>query len=356
MGERIVVPAWPTVPECMSWSDDSDIAIAAVEVVELLIPKLSIALSKQESEDAQWARVRVQVNLFDEAELPFFEPLGFETFSVGEEQSQGTVKSLAWSPAGLAKYRRCALAVLGTNHVLSLWASDSNLKEHRSWSRVLIINNALQQFAREDQSAASTHDSLTRDQMIRLRCRVRAFEWCPKPPCVTLARTVSQTAPTQPSDLHYLAITNDLHEIIILKISSPHANSVFTSVGWAAHVCDSFSLQHPGYADDLSTLSLPGITPLCSFVDQITWSKWIKTTGDKMTILSSVLAFTLKGDLKLRRCSLVLGEGALKLKLDQDDIKIAGEHAGLVKWVPTVGLIQMGNLGFADHSKPVDLA
>ena len=61
--------------------------------------------------------------------------------SIGEEQSDSTVTAIAWSPRGLARHGRPALAVLTTNHLLSLWASAPAIEDHSTWKRVLVAND-----------------------------------------------------------------------------------------------------------------------------------------------------------------------------------------------------------------------
>lgn len=62
--------------------------------------------------------------------------------SIAQEQSESTVVALAWSPPGLAKHRRAALAVLTSNMLVSIWTSNSKIIEPKSWERVLVVNYA----------------------------------------------------------------------------------------------------------------------------------------------------------------------------------------------------------------------
>jgi len=336
VSHSFAVPAWSTVLDCLSWSDDSEIAIAAAEVVELLMPKLIIASLKQETEEAQWHRVRVQVNLFNEVELPYFEPLGFHAFSIGEEQSQGTVKSLAWSPAGLAKHRRCALAILGTNHVLSLWASDYNPREARSWSRVFIFNRVLQQFF-EGESAPSELDGMKYEEMLRLRSRIRSFAWCPRPTSLIMRSSNVPSAIDQTDGFHYLAVTNDLNEIVILEVLSPFKKLITTpSAPWNARVCTFLSLSNQVVPSNMSASSLPGLSCSSRFVDQVAWSRWTQSPAGARPNMSSVLAYTSGGRLSLELCHLGLDQGEAILTLVRGDTTVTGDHIGPLKWLAPV--------------------
>lgn len=82
--------------------------------------------------------------------------------SLGEEQSDSIVISLAWSPPGLSLHRRSALAVLTSNLLLSIWETDGN---SGSWRRTTVINGHL--------TVPSDADT---DKNRRSK-RVRAFAW-----------------------------------------------------------------------------------------------------------------------------------------------------------------------------------
>lgn len=91
----------------------------------------------------QWCRVKLKVNDFTEEEWPLMIAASHKNMDLGQEQSINLVIACAWSPAGLALHRRPVLAVLTSNHLLSLWQSNSDPQEPDSWIRVLVVNHTL---------------------------------------------------------------------------------------------------------------------------------------------------------------------------------------------------------------------
>ena len=91
----------------------------------------------------QWQHVPLKVPLFSTEELPLKEPAPIANYSIGEEISNSAPVSIAWSPSGLAKHRKCALAVLTANLTLSIWSAEGKPQDESSWARRLIINDAL---------------------------------------------------------------------------------------------------------------------------------------------------------------------------------------------------------------------
>lgn len=88
-------------------------------------------------------------------------------FSLGREQSTSNVVGLAWSPSGLGKYRRCVLAVLTSNMVLSFFET---VGAQGKWTRVAVVNQVLSQRA---QSLAKTQGDRVR------KASISSFAWCP---------------------------------------------------------------------------------------------------------------------------------------------------------------------------------
>lgn len=172
-----------------------------------------------------WVHISFRINSYSVNEWPPQELNDLESFCIGEEQSSSTVVALSWSPVGLAKHKRSVLAVLATNHVLSLWASVSDLKTASTWERVLLVNKA---FGTPDQRHAPRDEgALTCSGIPRRSARVQSMSWAPTKPDDSayykddLQRATSKIgSPTQ-----YLAVTNDADEVVILLIQS----------GWMHH-------------------------------------------------------------------------------------------------------------------------
>ncbi|KAL9006740.1 MAG: hypothetical protein Q9188_000518 [Gyalolechia gomerana] len=165
-----------------------------------------------------WVHISFRINSYTVNEWPAQELNDLDSFCIGEEQSSSTVVALSWSPVGLAKHKRSALAVLATNHVLSLWASVSDLKTASTWERVLLVNKA---FGTPDQRHAPRDEgALTSSGIPRRSARVQSMSWAPTKPDDSayykndLQRATSKVgSPTQ-----YLAVTNDADEVVILLI------------------------------------------------------------------------------------------------------------------------------------------
>ena len=140
MSTKVDIPqSKPSCGDCLSWSEDGELAIAAGENVVILVPNLRPAHAVANP----WIQVRIKVNQFTDGEWPRQPLASFADMSIGEEQSNSHVVSITWSPPGLALHRRSVLAILTANHLLSFWASESDPRDPDSWKRVLVVNNAL---------------------------------------------------------------------------------------------------------------------------------------------------------------------------------------------------------------------
>ena len=122
--------------------------------------------------------------------------------SISEEQAETFVVSLSWSAPGLALHRRSVLAILTSNHILSLWASNSDPTKSESWQRVLVIND----FERPDSS-----------QPTRRQYRIRCYTWAPPAPCYGISMPCS----VWKWGMHVLAVSDDHGSMQFLSILSP---------------------------------------------------------------------------------------------------------------------------------------
>lgn len=178
--------------------------------------------------------VNFRINSYTKDEWPSQELLDLESFSVGQEQSLGSVVALSWSTIGLAKHKRSALAVLTTNHVLSLWASASDPKVASTWKRVLVVNKALEVYYQPVPSYED-YEPPARNRS-RSLCRVRSMSWAlVEDTDRSIVENSRYNSPSRSSTpIQYLAVTNDADETAILLITSPwvdHRSSI-----WKAQV------------------------------------------------------------------------------------------------------------------------
>ncbi|KAL8942935.1 MAG: hypothetical protein Q9211_001185 [Gyalolechia sp. 1 TL-2023] len=227
----VKLPFHPTAPDCLAWSEDGELAIAAGEFVHILvlikktsktlIPRRGARRDQQNtSKPDPWVQISFRINSYTVDEWPTQKLNDHDSFCIGEEQSCSTVIALSWSPVGLAKHKRSALAVLATNHVLSLWASVSDMKTASTWERVLLVNKA---FGTPDQRITPRDKGvLTSSGLLRRSARVQSMSWAPikaddsayyknDPPSAT-SEICSRT--------QYLAVTNDADEVVILLVQS----------------------------------------------------------------------------------------------------------------------------------------
>ena len=172
----------------------------------------------------------------------------FEHLSIGEEQSENRVLALAWSPEGLAKHRRCALAVLTTNLLLHIWASPTDPAKENSWKRVLVVNDTLEAYfqIRPQSQRADQHRPTVRRQK-----RVRAASWAPRP-------STGPDLSVWSSNAALLAILNDASQIVVLKVSYEPLETLETSTTVLAY----FQLPQQ------QQLELNGD------LEEVTWSAW----------------------------------------------------------------------------------
>ena len=194
---QVQIPVQPSSTDCLAWSSDGELAIAAGEEVYLLIPL--------DGSPVPWVHVRITVSRFTFEEWPRQEQASFKDMSIGEEQARATVTALAWSPPGLAKHRRCVLAVLTSNLILSLWSSNSNPSDLKSWERIFVVNQVLPSGPRFQQ-------------------RIRSMAWAPTNP-----QHVDRQTPFSRKKwgIPLIAIADDCNGLYILRVLSPFAGQSF---------------------------------------------------------------------------------------------------------------------------------
>jgi len=376
---------WPAALDVLAWSVDSELAIAVGEVVDVLVPKLHIDSPVADVESARWHRVRLTVNGFTEKELPLLEALpsaaittrkalarhgtsytmddestthrdafpdliadlrqhpdnasiALDNSWVGEEQSLANAISLAWSPPGLAKYNRCALAILTSNWVLSVWATVSRPKEQTGWRRVLAVNTVLREHCKNAPSATEQNKSSSSGNSWRVRARVKAFAWAPALPQVAC---MDDNIPT--CQENYVLVANDLGELIIIYTMKHPARSEFAANGTLTCSVDSVTpivdaSVEAACGDVLTTV--PQIT-------HVAWSAW---THDENDICISKIAYVFRDELRVRNCVASHVERKWTLRLKDNEITVKGHHKGPLQWASSVSSTSAMKIGFTDCS------
>ena len=207
----VTIPVGVWTHNCLAWSPDGELAIAAGEEVYLLLPHINGV--------EPWTQVRFHVNAFTTSEWPWQDLASFKEMSIGEEQAPVTVTALAWSPSGLAKHRRSVLAVLTTNLLLSLWASHSDPSDPETWDRVMIVNY----FLVPPQSSLPYQKS-------RSSQRIRSMTWAPTCPAHAERQELFSM---RKWGLFLMAITDDENGVYLVNFLSPFVGA---SVAWDVQI------------------------------------------------------------------------------------------------------------------------
>ena len=207
--DPVVLSGWPSCTECISFSKDGEVAVATGEIVHILTPKQGSKSGTQKEPGIvglrNWHSARICINIFTQREWPDQYPAPSRSFSLGEEQSLSIVVGLAWSPPGLGPHRRSVLAVLTSNHVLSIWESNGTIGE---WTRVVLVNHSLgDYFGWVDEAADNVH---------REKTRIRAFAWSPP---YEVSRSPGGRIVPSKWGAYYLAVATDEEAITLLRVS-----------------------------------------------------------------------------------------------------------------------------------------
>ncbi|KAJ9299846.1 hypothetical protein DTO271G3_2730 [Paecilomyces variotii] len=213
--EPIELQLFPSCHECLSWSQDGELAVAAGEYIHILSPNAQRHGSGAGTA-GPWEFTRLRANVFTNIEWPTTNPADRDSFSIGSEQSISTVAGIKWSHPGLEKYRRSILAVLTTNLLLSFYDSGGL---RNKWNRVFIVNDALK-----------LHFSqiVTDRRLVAQKSKIRSFAWCP-PLKRQKQRQDGPSALLEPSEsrwgVHVLAIANDANDLVFVRVSRTARNS-----------------------------------------------------------------------------------------------------------------------------------
>lgn len=255
-------------------------------------------------------------------------PLSWKSMSVGEEQSEAFCTALAWSPPGLGKHRRCVLAVLTANHVLSIWECLGKPDVASDWERVCIVNHALQDSAVHDQAEPDRDVIESRT----VRQRIRSFAWSP---CPRSSSTTGSSGSSISLGQPYLAVSNDVGEVFVLKVNTPYDLLSPEITRWSTSVIHSFTAETSTVKKSLLLSCMPGSFQRRKFfVDQLAWSPWARDASGTM---SSVLATTIQSSLQCRLIHAHINANDTILELGSALPRIVDENtaktAGHMQWM-----------------------
>ncbi|KAJ5823731.1 Transcription factor IIIC zinc-finger [Penicillium robsamsonii] len=197
----------PSCHDAISWSPDGEIAIAAGEYFQVLTPKNGPDDDAAPNSTQDWLVARVRANLFTNSEWPNYLPGNRDDFSVAADLSESNVVSLAWSPAGLGKYRRSVLAVLTSNLVLSLWEPIGLKKQ---WTRVAVANHVFWP------QLQPSHDPNSHGFR---KVNIRSFAWCEslKPSTPTAGSSFLHSHESR-WGIPLLTVVNDFNEVMLVQV------------------------------------------------------------------------------------------------------------------------------------------
>lgn len=243
----VQLPAGVSTQDCLSWSSDGELAVAAGEEVYFLIPR--------HDDGDPWTQLRIRVNAFTFEEWPMREPASFTDMSVGEEQARVSIVSLAWSPPGLAKHRRSVLAVLTTNLLLSIWAPGPDPTDTEGWQRVLILNEtAIPSYNLLDSSTCSFQ-------------RVRSMAWAPV--CHQHAEANNPLS-TRKWGVPILTVADDKNTLYFLTVSSPFSDP---SKPWDVQTLAYETLPAPHRGNERPSLLQMALSSK-HFINEISFGSW----------------------------------------------------------------------------------
>jgi hypothetical protein len=337
MADVTELRCWPSCVDALDWSQDNVIALASDERIELLVSVQKLEYDRslltidqfpntvsyeRDNDVPQWQHVPLQVPWFSTDELPLKNPAPLSNYSIGEEISPSVPIAISWSPPGLAKHRRCALAVLTSNLVLSVWSAEGKLHEESSWNRRLLVNNALTDYFSKSSTIETSSISSNAGEQLRLRSRIRAFAWAPSLP------SRSETMGTQVSyKQQYLALSNDDNQVVFLVVESP-TSSLGSSQAWKADVLAHASLTLGEGTTFTGSELFEDIVQQQRFIPHLAWSPWVRHEDH----CQSVVVYATNQDVRAR--PIIYREGNISLGDEVTYPGIEMRNNGPLSWCP----------------------
>lgn len=201
--------------------------------------------------------------------------------------------SIAWSPPGPAKYRRCLLGVLTANYILSLWESEADPSQELGWKRCMIINNELKKHnLNEDPTGEDDENNPETIKLQRRKNRINSFGW-------------SHTYRLDAQDrwgIHLIAISNDCNDIIISRITSAYDSLATGQVNLTLEVLAriNIELEMNGSTDPFAKVNTARrkITHVRRTIRSLAWSPWIQNTSHRR---NSLLACAVQGEVYIAK-------------------------------------------------------
>ncbi|KAG9554194.1 hypothetical protein KCU71_g11926, partial [Aureobasidium melanogenum] len=324
----VTIDFYPNTLDNIFWSKEGIIAVGGSDHVSLFVPRLKAIAS----DERRWDKINLKTSFFTLDDIQLQLPLSWKNFSIGEEMSESFVHALDWSPPGLGKHKRSVLAVLTSNHVLSIWECVGKPEIATDWVRACVVNHALQAHYKEKDVQSpeeSEHDHFER---LRAKQRIRAFAWSPALPNSSLSGASG--------------------DFLVIEIQTPHDILEPVTVRWGLSVANSFAIDVPETKKSALSACMPVTFKWRSpFVDQLAWSPWAL---DSRNMPTSILTFTSQSSLQ---CASVRVDdekfptdviiGSIVSLMDE----IPDTHAaGCIRWAPKLNSAKEAFLVFPTRS------
>lgn len=270
---HLELPFWPTCTKNLSWSADHLVAVAGGDNLAILVPRLG----NKGPNDLPWDSVVHRVNYFTANDAPINDPISFPNWSLGEELSLRHIIALDWSPPGLAAFGRCALAVLHSNHILTLWHCEGRPEKKEKWTRNVCIATAVRAFY--DALPIAGEDDLSQQAKLeakQVRYRTRAYAWLP-PLRKFYSSILPGFDPFVDRGEQLIAVSTEAGDILILSVYSPFNVLAPDITEWNATVAYRFRLPIEATSasrDRLNSSMTSSAYSPRTFADQLTWSSW----------------------------------------------------------------------------------
>ncbi|EME42331.1 hypothetical protein DOTSEDRAFT_81250 [Dothistroma septosporum NZE10] len=298
MATSITIPFWPQSVDCLDWSKDNQIVVVGGENIAIVTPRLREPGLKGN----WWETAVVKVNGFTLDELPFTEPLSNAGMSVGEDLSTRQAVAAKWSSPGLARHRRCALAVLTANHVLSIWSADKMSDANDSWTRKMIVNDIIRDYYRRNdvEDTAQNEDARQKTERRQIQQRIRSFCWSPPLRKEPLRKESDIDKLSQLVDWgqHFLAVAAEGGDVFVLRVQSPHERLGNVQTDWKVEIAIAFGVKAAveGAVVKNHTAESPLDPQLSHLIaDHLSWGTWRRrsdatSVASKWTSLAYITA------------------------------------------------------------------
>lgn len=223
------------------------------------------------------------------------------------------------------------MAVLTSNHALSLWECTGRPEDSTNWERVFVVNHTLQAYNQAHDQPLPGESRQDKWERLKFRQRIRTFAWSQ---ALSTSPTPGQSGACDTISQPFLAISTESGDVYVLALKTPHDILTSNTTEWSAAVIQTYQFHTNSSMSLAASLPPTSVGPK-AFVDQLAWSPWSR---DANGTLSSVLAFTAQEALQCKIIRAHVHTNGINLELGTTvphlvDDKVA-QSAGPMRWVP----------------------